>query len=91
MSRNFKYDPVIKFVLCNLSDEDRIAYLPSWFHVMLKASALNKATFQEANDWSCAAVWMHPGESVDNPWTMIPAGLFSVLWKLGLGGCKVSF
>lgn len=59
-------------------------------HILLKASALNDGSFQEANDWSCAAVWMPPGKRIDNPWTVFQAGLMGVLFKLGIRGCRVS-
>lgn len=62
ISRTFTEDPVIRFMLCDLSDSDRLKYLPDYIHVLLKASMLNDAAFQEANDWSCCAVWMAPGK-----------------------------
>ena len=76
-------------MLSDLSDPDRLKYLSDYIHVLLKASALNDGAFQEANDWSCCAVWMPPGKRIDNPWTVLPAGLIGVLMKLGISGCKV--
>jgi hypothetical protein len=90
ISRNFTEDPAIKYMLCDLSESERLAYLPTYMHSLLKASALNDGAFQEANDWLCAAVWMPPGKRVDNPWTFIPAGMIGMLFKLGIKGCKVS-
>ena len=75
-------------MLSSLSDADRLAYLPTYIHSLLRAAMLNDAVFQEANDWSCCAIWMLPGKRVDNPFTMLQAGLFGVLWNIGLGGCK---
>ena len=77
-------------MLSDLSETDRLAYHDQYMHILLKASALNDGAFQEANDWSCAAVWMPPGKRIDNPWTVFQAGLIGVLFKIGLKGCKVS-
>ena len=90
IARNFTEDPAIRYMLCDLPDDERLAYLPTYMHCLLKASALNDGIFQEANDWSCAAVWMPPGKRVDNTWTVLPAGLLGALWKLGIKGLKVS-
>ena len=89
LTRAFAEDPVIQFMLCDLSNAEKREYLPEYMHVLLKASMLNDAAFQEANDWSCCAVWMPPGKRVDNLWTVLPAGLIGVLFKLGISGCKV--
>ena len=90
ISRNFTEDPAIKYMLCDLSESERLAYLPTYIHSLLKASALNEGAFQEANDWLCAAVWMPPGKRIDNPRTFIPAGMIGMFFKLGIKGCKVS-
>lgn len=89
IARNFTEDPTLRYMLCDLSDADRLAYLPAYIHILLKASALNAGAFQEAADWSCAAIWMLPGKRIDNHWTVIQAGLVGVVWKLGIKGCKV--
>ncbi len=90
IARNFTEDPALRYMLCDLPEDERLAYLPAYMHCLLKASALNDAVFQEANDWSCAAVCMLPGKRVDNLWTVLPAGLLGALWKLGINGLKVS-
>jgi GNAT superfamily N-acetyltransferase len=33
-------------------------------------------------------VFLPPGHRIDNPWTLLPAGIFQVLWKLGIAGCN---
>lgn len=90
IARNFVDDPAMRFMLSDLEESERLKYLPSFIHSLLKASALNKGSFQEANDWSCAAVWMPPGEKIDNPWTLIPSGMIGILFKLGINGCRGS-
>lgn len=49
-------------MMSSLSEEARLSYFPSYMHSLLKAASLNDAVFEEANDWSCAAVWMKPGK-----------------------------
>ncbi|KAK3690827.1 hypothetical protein LTR37_018955 [Vermiconidia calcicola] len=88
ISRTFTEDPVIKFMLSSLSDEDRLAYMPTYMHTLLKAATLNDGLIQEANDWCCCAVWMPPGKRVDNIFTMIPAGILGCFWKNGVAGIR---
>lgn len=86
----FRNDPVIAYMLCSLKDDAaRQAYLPAYFHNLFKAAGLNKAAFDEIEDWKCCSIMLPPGKRVDNTWTLIPAGLFPTLWKLGVSGCQV--
>jgi GNAT superfamily N-acetyltransferase len=84
---SFRSDPVITYLLSTLSPPERHAYLGEYFTRLATAAALNSAIFSEASDYASISIVLLPGKSVDNPWTLIPAGLFSVLWKLGLRGC----
>ena len=75
----------------------RVAYLPSYFRALLKAAALNGATFDAVavggegeTEYEACAVLMPPGKRVDNTWTLLPAGILGCLWRMGWGGCKVS-
>lgn len=86
-SKAFRSDPAITYLLCTLPPPQREAYLEEYFTRLATAAALNNAVFEEAEDFSSCSIIMPPGCSVDNPWTLIPAGLFSVLWKLGVAGC----
>jgi GNAT superfamily N-acetyltransferase len=83
----FRSDPVITYLLSTLSPRQRHAYLEEYFTRLATAAALNSAIFSEASDYSSISIVLPPGKSVDNPWTLIPAGLFSVLWRLGVKGC----
>lgn len=83
----FRSDPVITYILCNLPEPQRHAYLEEYFTRIATAAGLNNAIFEEAENFSSISIIIPPGCSVDNPWTLIPAGLFSVLWKLGVAGC----
>jgi ribosomal protein S18 acetylase RimI-like enzyme len=83
----FRDDPVIAYIT-GLDTQQRHAYLYEYFTRLNTAAALNSATFEEADDWASASVYLPPGKRIDNPWTLIPAGLFQVLWKLGITGCN---
>lgn len=82
----FRNDPVLAYMLGELSTKDRHAYLYSYFRALLTAAGLNDARFLEAEDWSSAAVIMPPGKRVDNFWTLLPAGLVGMVWRVGLKG-----
>lgn len=83
----FRDDPVISYLLCSLNRTQRHQYLHEYFTCLGTAAALNDATFSEADNWKSAMIVLPPGKYIDNPWTLIPAGLFQVLWKLGFAGC----
>lgn len=83
----FRDDPAIAYVLGNLSVSQRHAYLHEYFTRIGTAAALNDAVFEEAENFSSITIIMLPGKRVDNPWTLIPAGVFQVLWKIGFAGC----
>ena len=74
-----------------MSTEKRLAYLPKYFDALLTAAALNKATFEEVDDWSSCSVMMMPGYRVDNPWTFLPSGIIPMLWNIGVKGCAVGW
>ena len=82
----FRDDPVITYMLCNLTTENKNDYLETYFKRLLAAAGLNGGIFEEADDFSSAQVVVPPGKKVDNPWTIIPAGGLSVLFKLGWKG-----
>jgi ribosomal protein S18 acetylase RimI-like enzyme len=83
----FRNDPVIAYIT-GLDTQQRHEYLREYFTRLNTAAALNAAIFEEADDWASASVFLPPGKRIDNPWTLIPAGLFQVLWKLGFAGCN---
>ena len=87
----FETDPVINFMLCSMSEEERLAYLPDFFKALLTAAALNDASFEEVSSWECSGVMMKPGRRADTWYTLIPAGMIGMIWTLGLGGVRVSF
>lgn len=88
-SKVFTTDPVITYMLGNLSDEERIAYLPAYFKVLLTAASLNGATFSEVEDWASCTILLPPGKRVDNWRTFWEAGLLGVMWNTGYTGIRV--
>lgn len=65
--------------------------LPQYFRALLTGAALNDATFSEINGFKSCLVVMPPGKRMDNPWTMVQAGLFQKMANVGWGPCSVSF
>lgn len=94
----FKTDPVINYLLHDLSTEARRNYIPDWMGTLLNAASLNGAVFDEAwvsqppNDSStppfCSAVWMPPGRKVESLRTYVSPGMFRMLRKAGLSGIR---
>ncbi|OBT42061.1 hypothetical protein VE00_07454 [Pseudogymnoascus sp. WSF 3629] len=108
----FATDPLITYFLNGLPREQRIAYLPRYFTILMTAAAMNKGCFYHTDElestpntsispgarkgeavvgghpWRSTVVLVPPGESIDNPLTMIPSGLTSMILKLGLGGIR---
>ncbi|KXT08564.1 hypothetical protein AC579_8308 [Pseudocercospora musae] len=88
LSTIFLDDPAIRYMCSSLSDSDRIAYMPHYFTVLMRAAMLNSGIFEECNDWSCMTVWMPPGKRIDNELTIYQAGFLGSILKLGLSGAK---
>ncbi|KFY70468.1 hypothetical protein V499_09143, partial [Pseudogymnoascus sp. VKM F-103] len=110
----FETDPLITYFLNGLTREERNAYLPKYFTILLTAAGMNKGSFYHTDEldsnppfsvpssgspqkggkvavshpWRSTIVLLPPGSSIDNPLTMLPSGLPSVLLKLGLRGVR---
>ncbi|CDM26315.1 Acyl-CoA N-acyltransferase [Penicillium roqueforti FM164] len=86
--RVFDTDPVITYMLLDMSQQKRLAYLPTYWTALIKSALLNRAVITEADGWKAASVMIPPGGYVDNAWTLLCAGFLGVLWKIGLPGVK---
>ncbi|KAJ5786219.1 Acyl-CoA N-acyltransferase [Penicillium pulvis] len=86
--RVFDTDPVVTYMLLEMSREERLAYLPIYWTTLVKSALLNDAIITEADGWKAASVIIPPGRCVDNVWTLIYAGFLCVLWRLGFSGFK---
>lgn len=87
--RVFDTDPVIAYMLLGMSQQQRLAYLPTYWTTLIKSALLNRAVITEADGWKSASVMIPPGGYIDNVWTLLWAGFLGVLWKMGLSGVKV--
>ncbi|KAJ5497703.1 Acyl-CoA N-acyltransferase [Penicillium expansum] len=86
--RVFDTDPVIAYMLLSMSQEERLAYLPTYWTALIKSALLNHAVITEADDWKAASVMIPPGGYIENAWTLLWAGFLGVLWRIGLAGIK---
>lgn len=84
----FRTDPAIRFVTSGLPWDGHLKFLRQYMGALQKGAYLNDGIFQEVNDWSCCAVWMPPGKRVDNPLTLVQAGLVTISLKLGPSAIK---
>jgi ribosomal protein S18 acetylase RimI-like enzyme len=82
----FRDDPVFRYMLSNLSEEERYAWLPDFFKGVFTAAGLNAGLFDEIANWSACSVLMPPKAKVANPLTLPSAGIFGFILKLGFGG-----
>jgi hypothetical protein len=89
--RVFDDDPVITYMLLDMPKEERLAYLPTYWSILVKSALLNDALITEADGWKAGSVVIPPGRHVDNVWTLFYAGFLGVLWKMGASGFKVRF
>jgi hypothetical protein len=87
--RVFDTDPVITYMLLDLPQKERLAYLPTYWSTLIKSALLNDALITEADAWKAASVLVPPDRYLDNAWTLLCAGFLGVLWRVGLPGFKV--
>ncbi|KAF3392474.1 hypothetical protein F1880_008764 [Penicillium rolfsii] len=86
--RVFDDDPVITYMLLDMPTEERLAYLPTYWSVLVKSALLNDALITEADGWKAASVVVPPGKHVENVWTLFYSGFLGVLWKIGISGLR---
>ncbi|KAJ5988580.1 hypothetical protein N7481_003790 [Penicillium waksmanii] len=86
--RVFDTDPVIAYMLLDMSLEERLAYLPTYWSTLVRSALMNGALITEADGWKAASVIIPPGKGIDNVWTLLYAGFLCVLWKIGISGSK---
>lgn len=87
--RVFATDPVVTYMLLDMSREERLAYLPTYWSTLVRSALMNGASITEADGWKAASVIIPPGKAIDNVWTLLYAGFLCVLWRIGLSGFKV--
>lgn len=87
--RVFDTDPVIAYMLLGMSQQEKLAYLPTYWTALVKSALLNHAVITEADNWKAASVLVPPDGYIENVWTLLWSGFLGVLWKIGLPGVKV--
>ncbi|KAI1213719.1 uncharacterized protein F4807DRAFT_408820 [Annulohypoxylon truncatum] len=86
----FQNDPVFAWLLHNYPLSKHQSVLAKLFRAFFTQASLNKAIFIEVDDFSCCSVLIPPGASLDNPRTLLRAGLIPALFTIGPGSFKRS-
>ncbi|CAI7661545.1 unnamed protein product [Penicillium pancosmium] len=86
--RVFDTDPVVAYMLLDMSREERLAYLPTYWSILVRSALMNGALITEADGWKAASVVIPPDNGIDNVWTLLYAGFLCVLWRIGISGLK---
>lgn len=89
--RVFDNDPVIAYMLLDMSHEQRLQYLPKFWSKLARSALMNNALITEADGWKAASIVIPPGRDIDNVWTLVYSGFLWILWKIGLSGLKVRY
>ncbi|KAI1492950.1 hypothetical protein F5X96DRAFT_624360 [Biscogniauxia mediterranea] len=84
----FKDDPVYAYFLVDLPEEKRQPFLSTLLTAFTKASTLNGGLILEAGPWGSCAILIPPGRTIDNPRTILRAGILPILKTLKISGCK---
>jgi hypothetical protein len=89
--RVFDNDPVIAYMLLDMSQEKRLAYLPRYWYKLARSALMNDALITEADGWKAASIVIPPGRYIDNVWTLLYSGFLCILWQIGFSGLQVCF
>jgi hypothetical protein len=89
LTRAFEGDPVFTWLLQDFPQSQHQSILPRYLRAFFTAASLNRGMFINADGFGCCAVLLPPGARIDNPWTMLPAGLIPAIFATGLRGFKV--
>ncbi|KAI8944445.1 hypothetical protein F4801DRAFT_594934 [Xylaria longipes] len=84
----FHEDPLYTYILHDLAEPKRKAYLPKLLRGVVAACVLNGGSIIEVGDWSACAVFMPPGRKPDNVHTLVRARIASMIWNLGISSAK---
>jgi hypothetical protein len=89
--RVFDNDPIIAYMLRDMSREKRLAYLPRYWYKLARSALMNDALITEADGWKAASIVIPPGRYIDNVWTLLYSGFLCILWQIGFSGLQVCF
>ncbi|KAJ7368566.1 hypothetical protein DFH08DRAFT_762499 [Mycena albidolilacea] len=88
LTRAFEGDPVFTWLLQDFPQSQHQSILPRYLRAFFTAASLNRGMFINADGFGCCAVLLPPGARIDNPWTLLPAGLIPAIFATGLRGLK---
>lgn len=84
----FHDDPVFRWLLHNHPPSKYQPVLATFFRSLFLQASLNRATFIEVNEFSCCSILMPPGAMLDNPRTLLGAGVIPILFTVGPAALK---
>jgi hypothetical protein len=79
----FEEDPVYSYFLNKWTLAQRKEIIPKMLYHLVKACALNDAKFIEAGNWGSCVCLVPPGKKMENPFTILQAGLIPMLAATG--------
>lgn len=85
----FNADPVYRWFLHDFPLSQHPNILPKFFRPFLIQALLNNGLLIEAGSLSSCGLIMPPGSRLENPWTILRAGLVPAVWNVGFGTLKV--
>ncbi|KAI1347099.1 hypothetical protein F5Y01DRAFT_256028 [Xylaria sp. FL0043] len=88
LTRAFRNDPIFNYFMVALSEEERKDYLSEFLTTLLRATILNAGFILELSSWGCCAGMLPPGKKLDNPRTLLRAGLPAAVMRLKPIGIK---
>ncbi|RYP71048.1 hypothetical protein DL769_004761 [Monosporascus sp. CRB-8-3] len=88
LTPTFEKDPVYTWLLHHLPKPERQSVLPKLFRAFFTQGSLNNGVFVEVDNFGCCGLFMPPGARIENPWTLLQAGLISALFTIGLRSFK---
>ncbi|KAF2995169.1 hypothetical protein E8E14_002435 [Neopestalotiopsis sp. 37M] len=80
--------PVYAWFLSDYPISEHEKMLHALFRAFLTQAYLNNGIFIEAGNFGACGLLMPPGSMLQNPRTLLQAGLFPAVWTLGLGTFK---
>lgn len=85
----FNTDPVYRWFLHDFPLSQHPNILPKFFRPFLIQALLNDGLLIEAGNLSSCGLLMPPGSRLENPWTILQAGLVPAVWNVGFSTLKV--
>lgn len=85
----FYADPVYRWFLHDFPLSQYPNILPKFFRPFLVQALLNDALLIEAGNSSSCGLIVPPGSRLENPWTILQAGLMPAVWNVGIGTLKI--